>query len=145
MKVQDEKEVIVTIKKEEQATLSKESEDNGVTKVESQEKKQTDYFKLAELAVEATKNANPSILDSLGIYRGPIFTALVSYFVLHLVGFDFIAELVGVGLVSVCIVHKIIHMGEIKEDLNVGISKAIISVKDTFKKTDKKPKSDKEE
>ena len=120
------------LKKMEQVKL--EVKEEVKVKEEAKAKSTTDYFKITEVAMDITKDANPSVLDHLGIYRGPVFTALVAYFGLHMVGWDFIAEVVGMGLIVICVVHKLLHMGTIKESLNDSIDSVVEGTKQKLKK-----------
>jgi hypothetical protein len=117
--------------------------DQKPAKEESAVKKPTDYFKITEIAMDMTKNANPSVMDHLGVYRGPIFVALVAFFVLSMLGFNFIAQVVGMGLVVFAIVHKLIHMGQVKENLNGSIDSVVEMTKEKLKRK-KKEESKKE-
>lgn len=100
-------------------------------------KQPRDYFKVVEVAVDATKNANPSIMDKLGIYRGPVFVAMASYFVLNMIGWSFVANVLSMGLIVCCIVHFLIHMGTVKETLNTSIDSVVETTKDKLKKKKK--------
>lgn len=97
-------------------------------------KVKTDYFKITEIVMDATKKANPSVMDHLGIYRGPVFVALVAYFFLHMVRWDLTADFVGMGLIVLCVVHKLLHMGQVKESLNAFIDNGVETAKDKMKR-----------
>lgn len=99
-----------------------------------EQKKPRDYFKITDLAVNATKDVNPSMMDKLGVYRGPVFTAMVAYLGLNMLGYSFLAELFGMGLLALCILHKLLSLGKVKENLNTSIDSVVELTKEKLSK-----------